>query len=501
MGDNFFSERAPKPRSYQIDIALKAVKSNTLVVLPTGLGKTLIAALVINEYLGKGRVYLLAPTKPLAEQHRKTLLELMTLEEEDIVLITGEIPATKRKGVWRSGKIILATPQTLQNDIANKRTTLEGVSLVVFDEAHRCVGKYAYTYIAVSCGDRGIRVLGLTASPGADERKIRGITKTLGIDSVQIRDEEDEDVKEYMQPKNIKWIEVDLPEDMNALRNEMSGFIDERASVFQRMGLLRGTTRISKKKLIAIKHNIDSAKGGWKYTALSKYAELFNLIHAHELLETQGIGTFIDFFERMKERKEKSKAVERLLVDKRIENMLERAAALQTEHPKLKKLVEILKKNQGKSFIVFVQYRDQIRRVVAALSKVDGVKPIMFVGKGKGVTQKDQKKTVEMFRSNEYNVLVATQIGEEGLDIPSVDCVVFYEPVPSEIRSIQRRGRTGRTRAGEVIVLITRGTRDETYHWVSKRKENKMKRIMNKIQTETGRDNKKSGQTMIDDYL
>ena len=52
------------------------------------------------------------------------------------------------------------------------------------------------------------------------------------------------------------------------------------------------------------------------------------------------------------------------------------------------------------------------------------------------------------FRKGEFNVLVSSSIGEEGLHVPDVDLVVFYEAVPSEIRYIQRRGRTGRTTPG-----------------------------------------------------
>ena len=63
----------------------------------------------------------------------------------------------------------------------------------------------------------------------------------------------------------------------------------------------------------------------------------------------------------------------------------------------------------------------------------------------------------------------------EGIDIPAVDLVILYEPVPSEVRMIQRRGRTGRKRSGRVKVLITNGTRDEGYYWASVNKERRMK--------------------------
>ena len=485
MSDEIFKKNAPVPREYQRRIAETAMNENALVVLPTGMGKTLIALLVMARHLSAGKkVILLAPTKPLAEQHKKTIVELTNADQNRVILITGETPAKKRSEMWANAIIALATPQTLENDLKQGRASLEGVGLVVFDEAHRCVGKYAYTYVAGKCVEAGARVLALTASPGSDERKIRAIMETLGIKKVEIRGEEDEDVKEYVQPVSVKWIEVELPDSIEGMRFRLEKLIESRAGMFVKLGLVGNPKKISKRKLIELRGRIDRSGGGWKYAALSRYAELFNLLHAHELLETQGVGTFLDFFARMGEREEKSKAVARLLADGELAGILEMARNSDVEHPKMEKLAGLIRERAGKTFIVFVQYRDQIRRIVEELAKVPGLKPVRFVGKKDGVSQKEQKETIARFRAGEFNVLVATQIGEEGLDIPSVDCVIFYEPVPSEIRSIQRRGRAGRTRAGEVIVLVTKGTRDETYYWVSKRKEKRMKRTIEKIRGE-----------------
>ena len=80
--------------------------------------------------------------------------------------------------------------------------------------------------------------------------------------------------------------------------------------------------------------------------------------------------------------------------------------------------------------------------------------------------------------------IVATSIGEEGLDIPQVDLVVFYEPVPSEIRTIQRRGRTGRSAAGRVVMLVTKDTRDEAYFYSARRKERKMHQELDRLRKE-----------------
>ena len=497
MQDKFLKESAPVPRGYQQHIANAAKLENVLVVLPTGMGKTLIALLVMKGHLEAGKkVILLAPTKPLAEQHKKTMLELTNVDENRVILVTGETAAKKRGEMWGKALVALATPQTLENDLKHGRANLEGVGLVVFDEAHRCVGKYAYTFVAGKCAEAGARVLALTASPGSDEKKIRAIMETLGVKKVEMRSEEDEDVKEYVQPVSVRWVEVELPQSIEGMRLGLEKLIESRAGMFAKLGLVGNPKKISKRKLIELRGRIDRSGGGWKYAALSRYAELFNLLHALELLETQGVGTFLDFFARMGEREEKSKAVARLLADEELAGILEMARNSDVEHPKMERLAWLIRERAGKTFMVFVQYRDQIRRIVEELSKVPGLKPIRFVGKKDGVSQREQKETIARFRAGEFNVLVATQIGEEGLDIPSVDCVIFYEPVPSEIRSIQRRGRAGRTRAGEVIVLVTKGTRDETYYWVSKRKEKRMRRTIDRILGED-EDTRKKTETVM----
>jgi Fanconi anemia group M protein len=167
---------------------------------------------------------------------------------------------------------------------------------------------------------------------------------------------------------------------------------------------------------------------------------------------------------------------------------LYRVKECEVEHPKLelarKTVSKELEGNPDSRAIVFTNYRDTAEIVANALSGVPGIVPIRFVGqtsrhKDKGLTQKQQVEILDKFRAGEYNVLVATSVAEEGLDIPSTDLVLFYEPIPSEIRSIQRKGRTGRQHKGRVVVLVTKGTRDEAYYWSSKNKE---KRMLNSMQ-------------------
>ncbi len=504
MEGGYFRYDKLQPREYQLRIAENVLKKgNSLVILPTGLGKTAIALLVADKYLQQGkRVLFLAPTRPLCEQHRKSFEELMKLPSEDILLITGKFGAGEREDLWNTAKVIVATPQCVKNDLKKGKMKLE-FGLVVLDEVHRAVGNYAYTFVAEECRKVGLHLLGLTASPGSSKEKIEEMSSLLGVKNIEIRDEADEDVKEYVQPLDIHWETVDFPAEMDEVRKLLEDAMEDRLEVMRKFGWINAKSfrSLGKKVLLLARSKIERTSGGVKYMGLSQYAALMNLTHAHELLETEGASTFLEFFKRMEAREQKSRAVVRILKDYRVVQALEKARQLKIDHPKLDKLRQLIEGRKDRIYIIFVQFRDQVKKVVEELNKIPGVKAERFVGKRDGVTQEEQKDTIERFRNREFNILVASSIGEEGLDIPAVDCVIFYEPIPSEIRNIQRRGRAGRTRAGEVIILITKDTRDEAYYWVSRSRERKMKRIVKGMQNRFGGEVKKvKGQSRLSDF-
>ncbi len=461
------------PREYQISIAGSIMeKGSTLVVLPTGLGKTVIAYMMIEEFSKKGKILFLAPTKPLARQHYKSTLQNMKIPKDDAVLLTGETPPSERKPLWKK-KLVFSTPQTAKNDIEKGVLDFD-FSICIFDEAHRAIGNYAYTFLAQKCAEEKTTVLGLTASPGGTKERINKIVKALGTKNIEIRTEKDSDVSSHVKPLEVRWVLVDLPPQLKSAKAVLEEMINESIQSLRKMGFTGKF--FSKGHLVEMRKKIMQSNSNSKYAALSHFTSLFNLVHMLELLETQGTYTFLKYIGKLKQKD--SKGAKRIMSDIRIIQLL---SNLQEEHPKLEKLVHIAKKRKEKKMIVFAQYRDQIRKITEALNSA-GIPAHAFLGKGKGVTQKTQKNTIDQFRKGDFDALVATSIGEEGLDIPSVDIVIFYEPIASEIRTIQRRGRAGRAKAGEVIVLITKGTKDETSLWASRAKEGKMKRIVSQMQ-------------------
>ena len=173
------------------------------------------------------------------------------------------------------------------------------------------------------------------------------------------------------------------------------------------------------------------------------------------------------------------------------------ATTLPNEHPKISKLKEMIeeqiKKDKKSKIIIFAQFRETVRKISEELNKINGINAKSFVGqsikeyapgKTTGLKQKEQKEIVEDFKKGKINILVATSIGEEGLDIPEVNEVIFYEPVPSAIRKIQRSGRTARLSPGSLKILITKNTRDQIYHYAAYHKEKKMYKAIDKIKEE-----------------
>ncbi|WP_456420509.1 DEAD/DEAH box helicase [Thermococcus sp.] len=496
-----------KPRVYQEVIYARCKETNCLVVLPTGLGKTLIAMLIADYRLSKygGKILFLAPTKPLALQHAESFKRLFNIPPERINVLTGELSPEKRAELWGKSAVITATPQTVENDILTGRISLEDVVLLVVDEAHRAVGNYAYVFIAgeyLKTAKHPL-VLGLTASPGSDEEKIREIVKNLGIERIEARTENSPDVKPYVQKIAFEWMKVELPGIYKEVRKLLREMLRESLKPLAEARLISSSSPDVPKREVLLagsKINQALAKGDYSAGYLMKHqAKAMKLHHAIELLETQGLTALRAYLKKLRE--DRSKSSRELMEDPRMRKviyLLVQAKELGLDHPKMEKLKELVKKQLEKKpsskIIVFTNYRDTGRKIVEELREM-GIKAERFIGQAsrgsdKGMSQREQKEVIERFSRGEFNVLVATSVGEEGLDVPEVDLVVFYEPVPSAIRSIQRRGRTGRHRPGKVVILMARGTRDEAYYWSSRRKEKGMfdavKRIARELEREKG---------------
>jgi Fanconi anemia group M protein len=478
-------------REYQTSIAKAALDQNTLVILPTGLGKTPTSLMVMVERLTKNnKVLLVAPTKPLCEQHHKTFEKF--LPTTAVRLLTGELPGLERLKEWNDAQVIIATPQTIENDLRSSVYTLENVALLVIDEAHRAVGAYAYTFIASEYQQTSQNplILAMTASPGGDEQKVDGIKEVLFIEKIVSKSEKDPDVKPYLYEKEISKLYVDLPDLLKRASTIFKEIIQSRCKSLIEAGfkISLNPTQTQLNQLQSHFTALLAQKDVNGYEFARQYGEIMKMRHAAKVAETQGLIPLRKYLNELFTEGMKTGAkgaTKRLVQDENLQKIYNEIGSAGNEeiHPKavrLPTLVEFqLKRSPEMKILIFAEFRDTVA-LIASLLKDRGIAVSTFTGQArkgeeKGMNQKKQVEVLNLFRSGDVRVLVSTSVGEEGLDIPSCDLVIFYEPVPSEVRSIQRRGRTGRFNTGNVLVMITKGTQDELNFYASQRKEQAMK--------------------------
>ncbi|GAB6879638.1 hypothetical protein JCM17823_19120 [Halorubrum gandharaense] len=479
-------------RRYQLQLADAARNANTLVCLPTGLGKTTVSLLVTAHRLHEagGKALFLAPTKPLVQQHADFYREALTIPDDEIVVFTGDVKPDDRAALWEDARIVIATPQVVENDLVGNRVSLRNVTHLTFDECHRATGDYAYVYIAERYADDAADplVTGMSASPGGDTEEIETVCENLGLTNVEVMTEEDADVGEYTHDTDVQWEQVTLPDEVIEIRDALNEVITDRLEKLKHLGVTNTTNPdLSQRDLNEMRGKLkqmmdnDQSDG---YKGMSTHAEVMKLRRATELVETQSVESVRRYFERQRNAAQSSgasKASQRMVADPKVREAMRKAESFDGLHPKFSKarilLAETLGINEGERAILFTESRDTAEALVEFLDASFDVRK--FVGQGDkegsdGMTQKQQQETLQEFKDGGFEVLVSTSVAEEGLDVPEVDLVCFYEPVPTAIRSIQRKGRTGRQAEGKVVVLMAEDTRDEAFFWISRRREKQM---------------------------
>jgi ERCC4-related helicase len=501
-------EKLLELRTYQKHIAESSCDKNTLVILPTSLGKTIIALLVCANMLYKykdRRVLVMAPTRPLVSQHMMSFLSSLKILEEQTSIVTGKTPPEYRSAVWNRKhiRLLFATPEVIRNDLAESRLSLANFSLLVFDEAHRAVKDYAYTSIAMQYIKQSPNplLLGLTASPGAEKNRVQEVCNNLSIEKIEYRTEDDKDVRPFVIPIDVKWEWFNLPEEYLYIISLLRSALEEKLKWLIQRGIIRKNIEwIFKRDLIqageTLRYNLELAmeeQRGPFYIALSNQSAALSLMYCVELMGSQGAYSLKAFLDRTETNDSKTQSF--LRADPRILEAKALLSGIQKEHPKMQRLLELVKLQQTRlsrtdmqesnsKTLIFTQYRDTARHITEVLCAA-GVRCSRFVGQAKrqgdeGMSQEEQAIVLESFRDGDFDVLVATSIAEEGLDIPEVGLVIFYEPIPSEIRYIQRKGRTGRKSAGSVIILAANDTVDRRYYAASQRRIEMMhKRLSN----------------------
>src|SRR6056297_1466435 len=368
-------------RQYQLQLAASARRGHTLVCLPTGLGKTTVSLLVTAYRLDEdlaGKSLLLAPTKPLVEQHAAFYREALQVPDDEVVVFTGETRPDDREDAWNDARVVVATPQVVENDLVGGRISLRDVTHVTFDECHRATGDYAYTYIAerYHADAEDPLVTGMSASPGGDEEEIQTVCANLGIRQVEVMTEEDADVAEYTHDTDVEWVEVTLPDEILEIRDALNDVISDRLAELKELGVANTTQPDLSEKVVnrmsaELRKLMDNDQSEG-YQGMSFLAEIRKLRTAVTYVETQSVESLRRYFERQENAARSSgasKASQRMISEPKVRESMRRAEDYDDLHPKFRQtrilLAETLGLNDGERVIVFTESRDTAETLTA----------------------------------------------------------------------------------------------------------------------------------------
>ena len=483
-------------RAYQLVAAKQAISGSTLLVMPTGLGKTAVQWMAMAEAIeGPGKIVLVAPTTGLVAQQAKMAKQFLNIDSELIVTLTGQDRPVKREAIWKDAKIVMATPHVIRNDARNGRILLSEIDLLIVDEAHHATGSDSMAQL----GDLYLEaspnalVLAATASPGVKSTKVLEVIQRLGIERLHVTKREDDLVQPYITSMDIEKHELILPGELLEIIRPLRILEAEEAEFLRRGGFLTASGRITTAAIEEAHRRASAAIGRGDprgYDAAKRIGDIRRLHRLLDLLDTQGLRCAVMYIERA--RADTDRKTKRFLSLTAVADFYSQNKSKKEYHPKPALVLDLVKKGlEGKGkVIVFTEYRDTVDNLMQILEEHPGINPGRFVGQASkgsqlGMKQKEQIAQLERFKDGEINVLVATSVGEEGLDVPAADSVILYEPVPSAIRAIQRRGRTARQKDGDVHILLAKGTRDEYVQQASLRREALMYRTLETLKNQS----------------
>ena len=496
-------------REYQFNIVARGLYHNLLVALPTGLGKTFIAATVMLNWFRwtrNSQIVFVAPTRPLVSQQVNACFHVAGIPRSATTMLTGGISPALRAEEWSEKRVFFMTPQTIANDLKSGICDPKRIVLLVVDEAHRATGNYAYVEIVkiLRQFNPSFRVLGLTATPGSSVESVQEVIDGLDISRVEIRTEESLDIRQYVHQRNIETTLFEYSEEMSLCMELFSKALQPLVNKLRGlsaywshnpMTLTPFGCNQAMKKWMATDAG-RRANQGLKGMVMSIFSILASLAHAIELLKFHGIGPFfhklVEFrtdvegsgSKASKYKKEVNESEHFITLMRTVQAWVNNKDFV--GHPKLEALQSIalnhfMDAGDGRvvgsdntppsdtRIMVFAHYRDSAEEIARVLNRNSPlIRAHVFVGQAnakgsEGMDQKKQLDTIEKFRSGVFNILVATSIGEEGLDIGEVDLIVCYDGSASPIRMLQRMGRTGRKRSGNIEVLLMKDREQDNF--------------------------------------
>lgn len=459
-------------RDYQFSIVKNGLFNNTLVALPTGLGKTFIAATVMLNFYRwtkDAQIVFMAPTKPLVAQQVDACFNICGIPRSVTTMLTGEISPALRSEEWATKRVFFLTPQTFDNDLRTGIADPKKIVLLVVDEAHRATGNYSYVKVVefIRRFNKSFRILALTATPGSSVEAVQDVIDGLEISQVEIRSEKSFDIVPYIHARETEQIILEPDDKLTTIQNLISKTL--QPVVNQLAGHVAGNAYFNRDPLSITSFGMLQSQAAWmssgagrsaSYPVMNMVRALFSLLagfgHSIKLLNIHGMGPFHQAMETYsaegEARKSKCGKYQKQILDSpHFKEMMDKLKQWMSHdnfisHPKITCLCDTIlnhfmdhadgTEGQDRSktrIIVFCEYRVSAEDIAKTLNKHKPmIRASVFVGQAaskhsEGMKQRDQIETIEKFKDGTFNVIVATSIGEEGLDIGQVDLIVCYD--------------------------------------------------------------------------
>jgi ATP-dependent DNA helicase MPH1 len=416
-------------RDYQFNIVQRALFDNILVSLPTGLGKTFIAATVMFNYyrwFPRSKIVFVAPTRPLVSQQVEACFKICGVPYSHTAQLTGSIAKPQRATAYEERRVFYMTPQTLSNDLKSGLCEPKSIVCLVIDEAHRGTGNYAYGECVALIRQKNpsLRILALSATPGASVDAVQNVINALCIARVEIRIETSLDLRAYIHKRRTDVITLPLGKEITSLRDLFAKVIQKFLDRVKNLNdpRLRDPLTLS---LFGVKtardafynssRGMNPALAGMMTAVLGI---LGTLAHAMSLLIYHGIQPFFEKLESIQheyesQRQKLSKTKSELLSNSNFQELMTRLRVLVDNpdtvgHPKLERAASIIiehfvkmeDEKQDTRVIVFSQYRSSAGELVKQLRRQEPIiKPTIFVGQStdtRGVSGMKQKEQLEV---------------------------------------------------------------------------------------------------------
>ncbi|XP_019435974.1 PREDICTED: endoribonuclease Dicer homolog 3b-like [Lupinus angustifolius] len=482
------------PRSYQLEVFEVAKKRNTIAVLDTGSGKTLVAVMLIKEAHKainsshiKKLIIFLAPTVNLVNQQFKHIKDLTGFKVEEYYGAKGV--DTWDLKIWEKeiseNDVLVMTPQILLDALRKAFLSIEMICLMIIDECHRATGKHPYSKIMEEFyhkANEKPKIFGMTASPVG--KKV-GVSSTKGCEGQISELEYILDSQRYTV-EDRKEIDIHIPSAKEScryydqaqypvlrLKSKIEALFEFNAlfSELQSLTLREDVDYKFKKlhngmfnKLEKILYCLEDLGPICAYEAAKMYHENFSkIIGGCEVYRKASLNCKL-FMEKVMQLIEES-----LHLDDRKNSEVEfdysKAVELRHISPKLLELIKIfqsLGESSKMSCLIFVERKLTAKLMEKFLKKVSQIShfTVSYITGGNtavdALTPKKQKEILDSFRSGGVNLLITTDVAEEGIDVPNCSCVIRFD-LPKTVRSyVQSRGRC-RQPNSQFIVMLERG--------------------------------------------